>query len=185
MRAGLSWAFMCALVSPAWARHVPLFDEYPVNETFQGIPEAPSLTTPEERRFRTVIRQGVAKGYGVAEEPSGKERPGPNFAGHYFIVTWGCGSPCLMAAIVDAKSGRVLPPPFHPGNSYFQVPWAFPMEPPLDYRLNSRLLIAKICEQDKVVQVGGHKSYQAQQCGTHYFLMTDSGLNLLSRVFEK
>jgi hypothetical protein len=132
-----------------------------------------------------VIRQGVAKGYGVAEGPSGKERPGPNFAGHYFIVTWGCGSPCLMAAIVDAKSGRVLPPPFHPAGAYFQVPWAFPEEPPLDYRLGSRLLVANICEQDKVTRVSGHLTYEAQRCGPHYFLMSDKGLTPLSRVLEK
>jgi hypothetical protein len=152
MRAGLGLVFLCALTAPAWARHVPRFEDYPAIEKFKGTPKVPSLTTPEERRFRTVIRQGVAKGYGVTDGPSGKERPGPNFAGHYFIVTWGCGSPCLMTAIVDAKSGRVLPPPFHPASAYFQVPWAFPERPPLDYRLTSRLLIANICEQDKVTR---------------------------------
>ena len=121
----------------------PRFEDYPIREAFKGTPSAPSLVTPEERRYRTVIRRGVEMGYGVAEPPIGKERRGPNFAGHYFIVRWGCGSPCLMAAIVDAKSGHILPPPFHlgPRNSCFQVPWNFPMEP-LDYRLNSRLLIA-------------------------------------------
>jgi len=112
--------------------------------------------------------------------------PGPNFAGHYVIVTWGCGSPCLMAAIVDLETGRVLPPPFYhgPGHSYFQVPWAFPMAPALAYRLDSRLLIANICEADTVIQVDGREGYQAQKCGAHYFVMKDGALKLIHRVLE-
>jgi hypothetical protein len=135
-----------------------------------------------------VIRQGVSKGWGVHDGATGKEFavPGPNFAGHYVIVTWGCGSPCLMAAIVDEKNGRVFPPPFHngPGDSYFQVPWDFPMEP-LVYRLDSRLLIANICEGNKTVQVDGHVGYQSQRCGTHYFVMGDDGPKLILRILEK
>lgn len=158
----------------AWAQRqpVPRFEDYPVTDFFNGTSAVPRLVTPEERRFRAVIDQGVSKGYGVLEEPSGKERPGPNFAGHYFIVRWGCGSPCVMAAIVDAKSGRVLPPPFHPAtrNTYFQVLWAFPMDPLLDYRLNSRLLIARICERDRAWHIDGHLAYRSEECGVHYFL---------------
>jgi len=142
---------VCVVSVAVWAQPAtkpPRFEDYPIREAFKGTPSAPSLVTPEERRYRTVIRRGVEMGYGVAEPPIGKERRGPNFAGHYFIVRWGCGSPCLMAAIVDAKSGHILPPPFHlgPRNSCFQVPWNFPMEP-LDYRLNSRLLIAIFAER--------------------------------------
>jgi hypothetical protein len=78
----------------------------------------------------------------------------------------------MMAAIVDATTGRILPPPFHEdGDGYFRVPalWSFPAEGPpiLDYRVNSRLLIAEICEHPR------------ERCGTHYFLMRDSGLQLI------
>ena len=45
------------------------------------------------RRLRTMLRIGAASG--------------PNFAGHYTPVTWGCGVACQEFAIVDAKSGRV------------------------------------------------------------------------------
>jgi len=118
----------------------------------------------------------VSKGWGLEDGITGKElaAPGPNFAGRFIIVRWGCGAPCLMAAIVDAKTGRVFPPPFHhgPGHSYFQVPWAFPMEP-LAYRLDSRLLIANICEEG-----------EARECGTHYFVVGDEGLKLILRVFQ-
>jgi hypothetical protein len=59
------------------------------------------------------------------------------------------------------------------------------MEPPLDYRLGSRLLIAEICEKDKVVHNGDRIAYQAEKCGTHYFLMGDDGLTLLARVLDE
>lgn len=36
---------------------------------------------------------------------------GVNFAGHYCFVSWGCGSPCKMSAIVDAQTGKVYPGP--------------------------------------------------------------------------
>lgn len=157
------------------------FVDYPVQEIIQGNPAQPVLTTPEERRFRTVIRNGVNKGWGAEDGVTGKELtgPGPNFAGHYTIITWGCGSPCLMAAIVDLKTGRVYPPPFHHGSgrSYFQVPWAFPMEPPLEYRLNSRLLVARICEVTAADGAGTN-------CGVHYFVMTENGPKLVHRILE-
>jgi hypothetical protein len=165
------------------------FEDYPVKELFKGTPSEPVLISAEERRFRTVIRRGVSKGWGVEDGATGKELavPGANFAGRYVIVHWGCGSPCLMAAVVDAKTGRVFPPPFNrgPGHSYFQVPWAFPMRPALAYRLDSRLLIANICETDKAVQVDGRAGYQALKCGAHYFVMGKDGLRLIHKVLEE
>jgi hypothetical protein len=159
-------------------RRLPRYEDYPAVETFSGTPVQPVLTAPEERQFRTVIRQGENKGWGVVDGITGKElaAPGPNFAGRYVIVQWGCGWPCLMVAIVDLRTGRVFPPPFHrgTGHSYFQLPNAFPMDPPLEYRLDSRLIIANICE-----------SHEAQKCGAHYFVMRDDGLKLIHRVLEK
>jgi hypothetical protein len=78
-----------------------------------------------------------------------------------------------MAAIVDLANGRVLPPPFNrgPGHSYFQVLWAFPRSPALSYRLDSRLLIANICETEKV-------------CGVYYFVVGERGLKLIRRELE-
>jgi len=55
---------------------------------------------------------------------------------------------------------------------------------PLDYRLNSRLLIANVCGADKTVHLEGHLNYQGQKCGTHYFVIRDGGLKLIRRVLE-
>ena len=51
---------------------------------------------PNARTYRTVLREGVANG--------------PNFAGHYAVVGWGCGTSCLQFAIVDVRSGKVIFP---------------------------------------------------------------------------
>jgi hypothetical protein len=178
----ISIAFNLAALAQTRDSRVPRFEDYPTDSVYTGKPAEPVLLTPAERRFRNTIRRGVAEGLGVEDGVTGKEvaRPGPNFAGHYVIVKWGCGSPCIMAAFVDLTDGRVLPPPFHPGpgHSYFQVRWAFPKEP-LRYRVNSRLLIANICEADKVNHVDGQTTYDAQRCGTHYFVMDEKGLTLI------
>ncbi|HEU0013483.1 MAG TPA: hypothetical protein VFQ45_07350 [Longimicrobium sp.] len=72
---------------------MPRFEQYPARDTFTGTPAPVKLESARAREFRTMLRQGAAKG--------------PNFAGHYTVVEWGCGSPCHAYAIVDARTGRV------------------------------------------------------------------------------
>lgn len=155
----------------------PQFRDYQVRNIFQGRSAAPLLVRAEERSYRAMIREGVTNGWGATDAHSEESRPGPDFAGHYFIVRWPCGSPCMMAAIVDAVSGRVFPPPFHgSGDDYFRVPafWSFPQDGPpiLDYRVDSRLLIAEICE------------HSDQRCGTHYFEIGKAGLEEIRKSFR-
>jgi hypothetical protein len=45
------------------------------------------------RAFRTRLREGAGGG--------------PNFAGTFTVVIWGCGAPCQMVAVIDARSGRL------------------------------------------------------------------------------
>ncbi len=35
----------------------------------------------------------------------------PNFAGHYTLVKWGCGSPCQASVIVDRQTGKIYDSP--------------------------------------------------------------------------
>jgi hypothetical protein len=120
--------------------NAPRFEDYSVAEIFQGTPAAPLLITPGERLYRTRIRNGVSKGDGVERE--GKEQPGPNFAGHFIVITWGCGSPCIMMAIVDALTGRVYGPPMGDG---FQMSWlgGGPWLPLAEFRQNSLLMVMR------------------------------------------
>jgi hypothetical protein len=72
----------------------PLYRDFPAADDFRGKPAAVALAgNRDARQFRTVLTAGAAKG--------------PNFAGHFTIVGWGCGSACLTWAIVDAASGKV------------------------------------------------------------------------------
>ncbi len=72
----------------------PSFKDYPVKDIYKGKPAPVDLSShPEARKFRDRLRYGA--------------KQGPNFAGHFTVVEWGCGSPCQNFAIVNAKTGKV------------------------------------------------------------------------------
>jgi hypothetical protein len=111
-------------------KNAPRFQDYLAQPIYTGPPATPEVRThPTSRMFRTMIRDGA--------------KIGPNFAGHYTIVGWGCGSGCSDHAIVDAKSGVV----FHP--KHFGAVDNLNIDPELEkpegrlikYRLDSKLLI--------------------------------------------
>jgi len=102
-----------------------------------------------------------------------------------------------MAAIVDATTGRVFPPP-SPGPGRVRLPYfaVFAENPshypplsfhhthlhsPLEYRLNSRLLIARICEGMEP-RGGSDISLEWTGCGPHFYLMDDNGLRAIHQA---
>lgn len=100
----------------------PRFAAYPAQPRrmrFAGL----DLRNPIARTYRTVLREGA--------------RAGPNFAGHYTIVQWGCGSSCSSWAIVDNRTGQVHQPPAEIAMLFFQTNIR---DPGLHYRRDSRLL---------------------------------------------
>ena len=119
---------------------LPTFKDFATAEVFSGKAAAPVLRTANQRMFRTMIRQGAAKG--------------PNFAGHYTIADWGCGAGCVSIAVADAKDGRVYDAPFQ------ALSWSLvkyedkiasnaPEFAPLEFHSDSRLLIARGCPEDE------------------------------------
>ncbi len=116
--AGMAAVLLFPLISAAAAvaeTPLPRFADYPVKEWFTGKPVPPDFKNdPDAKRFATRIREGATKG--------------PNFAGRYTIIEWGCGSECQSFAIVDAKTGAIFSPPF-------STAWG------MMYRLDSSLLI--------------------------------------------
>lgn len=54
---------------------------------------------PNEREYRAPIRNGALYG--------------DRFAGHYLLVTWGCGGGCTQMVAIDTTSGAVV---WFPGN---------------------------------------------------------------------
>jgi len=77
-------------------RNAPRFDKYPAKAETIKKPKVNLKSHPDARTYRTVLRRGVAEG--------------PNFAGHYSVVGWGCGTSCVQFAVVDVKSGKVIFP---------------------------------------------------------------------------
>ncbi len=81
-------------------------------------------------QFRTTVSEQVASG--------------PNFAGHFTFVQWGCGTNCLANAIIDSITGnRVLT-----NNVVFEN-----LKP--SFNINSRLLVFN--PKDDLVNLKGKK----------------------------
>jgi hypothetical protein len=149
----------------ASARKLPRFEDYPAKEVYTGRPAAPNILTPIQKRYRTRIRDGVDKGWGVYQDGREQNRPGPNFAGNMIVVQWGCGGPCLMMAVVDARSGNVYLPPLAVDRT-FTLPLlcagnSVSSNPRISFQRDSRLMILEAtsdCSQ---------KEHHSQR---HYFL---------------
>jgi len=116
---------------------------------------APAENTPLriDNEFARTFRTQLSK---AAQQP-------PDFAGTQHLVTWGCGTGCIEGGLVDATSGRAHPLPFslHRG---IQEPL-----PPLQYQINSRLLVAS-----------GARSEQEEGSPLHCYQFTNGALKPLT-----
>jgi hypothetical protein len=117
---------------------VPQFKDFPAREQYRGQPHAVVLAG-EARMFRTRLRE-AAKGK-------------PNFAGHYIVVTWGCGLACMEGAVIDAKTGRVY---MLPATLCCWTSMADDNFNPVEFRLNSKLLIFSGARNEKEDDIGAH-----------------------------
>jgi hypothetical protein len=88
---------------------------------FAGNPSMPDFEERDRayREYRTRLTESLAKG--------------ENYAGHYRLIEFGCGMGCILAYVVDLKTGAVGEVPF----SGDQFPYLV-----LDYRPNSSMLVA-------------------------------------------
>lgn len=156
----MPWLFFLLAQVGVEPKPVPRFDQFAVRDSFSGIPAKPILSTTRDRLFRTMIRNGAAKG--------------PNFAGHYVIVDWGCGTSCAQAVVVDAKNGEVRDLPFGvlgygsslkfaDGKSVYDRDFE-----PLSFNVKSRLLVAHGCPEDK-------------NCGAYYYEWTEPRFRLIRK----
>ena len=114
------------LISPgAISQPVPRFASFPARIEKLGPPAPVDIRSNREARtYRTVLRDGAGEG--------------PNFAGHFALVGWGCGARCEQWAVIDEKSGKVH---FEPSIEIIDATNVDP-DAPLEFRRDSRLLIA-------------------------------------------
>jgi len=73
---------------------LPKFEDFPISEEFKNLPALPDFSSnPDALLFITKITEGA--------------KEGPNFAGQYTIIEWGCGTECQSGVVVDAKTGTI------------------------------------------------------------------------------
>jgi hypothetical protein len=139
------------------ARPAPRFEDYPVREVYKGPVARVRLESRRARMFRTVLRED--------------SRGGPNFAGHYAVVFWGCGTGCAQMGVVDSKTGRVYFPPVEymdfPDTEDAEVRARF-------FRPDSKLLVITQNHYDT------ERTYTA-----YYFLFDDNRFRLLRKAEER
>jgi hypothetical protein len=139
------------------SQNLPKFEEFSVTDIYRGKPAPVDLSTPNALNFKTRLTEEAAKG--------------PNFAGHYTVVTWGCGTSCVVVSLVDAKTGAV--------HMLVGVnPWA-----KLEYRLDSSLIIEN-GDEELGKKLAAEQS--ANSFKTNYANWQNDKLNLVySRDYSK
>ncbi len=104
-------------------------------------------------------------------------KEGVNFAGHYILTTWGCGTNCSQSAIIDARNGRVFFPGELEGTIFGFCELADDTEP-LAYQADSRLLVLSGFK-------GGDFDNKGGRCGTYYLEWTGTKLRQVGFVEKK
>ncbi len=148
-------------------KDAPRFKDYPA-EPYSGSNAAPDIRgDPRSRRYRTQLRDWA------------RERP--NFAGHYILATWGCGTGCTEIAVIDAVTGKIFHPPGASTNQIANVDTdlledvsATPRRADfgaLRYRVDSRLLI-----------LFGAPEGRAENLGISYFVWEGDNLKRIRLV---
>jgi hypothetical protein len=129
----------------------PRFSDYPIARTFQGKTAHINFHSCSFARiFRMKLNDAVSLG--------------PNFAGHYVINSWGCGTECIQIGIVDLKNGAVYMP-------------GFSAQAGIDTRVNSRLLIVN--PPSRLKELYGNGPLPADYFQTRYYLWRNGRLVLI------
>jgi hypothetical protein len=117
---------LAALVSIGFAQSVPRFSAFPATVEKARAKAIDFKKNPDARTFRTRLSEAL--------------RRGVDFAGHYVVAGWGCGTGCILGAIIDARTGNVFWPEqlsalgvLFSGGEYANEPVA--------YRKKSRMLV--------------------------------------------
>ncbi|MGL4768397.1 MAG: hypothetical protein ACRCV6_10025 [Formosimonas sp.] len=118
----LLWVSLSALAQ----EQLPRFEDYPVAAVYTGKHHA-AVITKANRIMRTRLRQ-------AAQEPV-------NFAGHYVLWSYGCGTNCLVNSIVDVKTGLEFPDEVPTLSSCHNEDWTQIADYDIVARPNSRLLV--------------------------------------------
>jgi hypothetical protein len=104
-------------------------------------------------------------------------KEGVNFAGHYILTTWGCGTNCTQSAIIDARNGRVFFPDQLEGAGFGFCDLPDNTEP-FVYKADSRLLVLSGFK-------GGDLEKNNSRCGVYYVEWTGTNFRQVRFVEKK
>lgn len=147
-------AFLALLVPASAHAGNPRFEDYKVRSIHRGPSAAPILDDEAKRTFRTRLRKAA----------EGK----PNFAGHYNVVMWGCGTNCVQGMVLNRRTGEVLPLPSD-GD-------AEPMD--MKFELGSALMT--MTNRSYVQQIDADR-----QPTTTYFVFTGNAFKVVHRDVDR
>lgn len=122
---GTLFLIIVTVLTASAQKKLPAFSQYPAQVEKARITKIDFRKYPEARTYKTRLSSGLIQGV--------------NFAGHFVIVGWGCGTGCTNAAVIDTRSGRVIWP-----NEFANVDATYGdgySDIQIDFRKNSRLLI--------------------------------------------
>jgi len=144
---------------------------------------AQSAERPDFGRYHVSVEQPRAKSINFKRNAGARSfrtrlsaawKGGVNFAGHYIIAGWGCGTGCTNAAVIDTRTGSVTWPyqlanvDATYGSEYSEVQ--------LDFRKDSRLLI--IHGRPGTISDDGPQPVS----GDHYYVWGNTGFHHLISV---
>lgn len=148
-----SFCMVVTALAQTTPQRVPQFAKFPA-PVYRGPIGRVNLSSPNVYQYRTRLRDG-------AHQPV-------NFAGHYQLVQWGCGTACSTGAVIDALNGQVtlLPTVVMQGmeaamDARFKA---------VEFRANSRLIVFS----GQINETG--------VLGTHFELWNGSGFQELLTV---
>lgn len=127
------------------------FKDYPVESIYKGKPAKLKMDDEFAKMFRTRLTEALS------EEPS--------FAGEYVSATWGCGTYCSMTSFINKRTGKVLDRGFGGEFGPFIV----------DYRINSRLLVA----QGPILDKNG---VETEKYAAFFYLLDKGKLDLVKTI---
>lgn len=159
-------ASLCLLFAlPLFAQNgkVPTFGQYPAKVERARARSIDFKRNPDARTFRTRLTEALSGGV--------------NFAGHYAVAGWGCGTGCISGAIIDTRTGNVFWPEQFGGIGVWYGKDDYADEP-VKYHKNSRLLV--------IVGVPGVKEGQPDKpSGEYYYEWVNNSLRLIKFIPKK
>jgi len=115
MKTGTSFVALAALLlgaAPAANAEIPGWCQYALSDAPKNAPAFDRYAVPVARvkhAPRVRLNSKLARLYRTQFRDAAKlgAKTGANFAGHYRLASWGCGTGCLSWGVVDLKTGRV------------------------------------------------------------------------------